>query len=265
MMSMFDTLSFHPDSSLRFATLYSGSSGNAVYIKSHSDEILIDEGKSTKCTEAALQAIGSSLSNISAIFVTHEHHDHTAGLPVTVGRYGIPVYLPALCADMLQPMATACPMEPLFTVTVGEITVRSFLTPHDSVMSVGYIVETPTARLGIATDMGFLCKEVVAELQGCDAAIVESNYDPDMLRYGTYPAALKARILSNRGHLANCDGALLAAVLAKTGTKRILLGHLSKENNTPKLAYAAAEDELARRGVSAELAVAERDCPTILL
>lgn len=253
------------DCSLRFATLYSGSSGNAVYVRFRTDEILIDEGRSTKQTEAALNALGTSLANISAIFVTHEHSDHTAGLSVSAKRFGVPVYLPAPCAQLLPPIPTARKTEPLFCETVGDITVHSFYTPHDAVMSVGYIVETPVCRFGIATDMGFLCREVAEALQGCDAALVEANYDPDLLRSGPYPLLLKERILSDRGHLSNGDGALLSAVLAGTGASRILLGHLSAENNTPRLAYDAASAALSRRDLHPLLAVAEKDRPTVLV
>lgn len=253
-------------SSLTFAALYSGSSGNCVYIRAGSDEILIDEGRNTKQTEEALSALGSSLRRIEAIFVTHEHTDHIAGLAVTAKKYGIPLYMTErslAVTPSLQPYATPMPIR--FSVTVGGITVESFPTPHDAAMSVGYTVKTSGARLGVATDMGFLCKEVAHTLAGCDAALIESNYDPEMLRLGPYPPALKERIASDRGHLPNESAALLAAVLAKEGASRIALGHLSEQNNTPRLAYAAAEAELARRDVRAALTVADRDRPTVIL
>ena len=251
---------------VRFATLASGSSGNCVYIRVGEDEILIDEGRSTKYTEEALARLGSSLERISAIFVTHEHSDHVAGLAVTAKKYGTPIYMTDGTLEALPGLLNVVtPMPHQYEMTVGALTIRSFPTPHDAAMSVGYVVEGGGHRFGVATDMGFLCKEGAGALYGCDAAVIESNYDPELLRTGPYPPALQARIASDRGHLPNDAGGLLAAVLAHGGAKKLMLGHLSAENNTPELAYRSAKEALDGRALSAELLVAERSVPTILI
>ena len=246
-----------------FYTLFSGSSGNAEFIRYGEDAILVDAGKSAKAIEQALTGLGSSLSKVKAIFVTHEHCDHVAGLAVIARKYRIPVHILAKTAyEMKELPCTAVLHENLFEVTVGSITVNAFYTPHDSICSVGYVITCGDHRFGIATDMGMIARNVVEALAGCDCAMIESNYDEEMLENGPYPPSLKARIASNRGHLSNENGALLAAILAHAGTGRIVLGHLSEENNDPDIALRKACEELAKRGLCADLAVASRHEPT---
>lgn len=246
-----------------FYTLFSGSSGNSEFIRCGEDAILVDAGKSAAAIERALVGLGSSLSKVKAIFVTHEHCDHVAGLPVIARKYGIPIHVLAKTAyEMKQLPCTAVLHEGLFEETVGSITVRAFYTPHDSICSLGYIITCGGHRFGIATDMGMIARNVVEALAGCDCAMIESNYDEEMLRNGSYPPLLKARIASDRGHLSNKNGALLAAILAHAGTRRIVLGHLSEENNDPDIALREACEELSRRGLCADLAVASRHEPT---
>ena len=251
---------------LIFATLFSGSSGNSVYISYGEDAILIDAGKSTKCIEQALSEIGEDARKLRAVFVTHEHTDHIAALPVLAKKYGIPVYINAVCADAMRELPPhAVLFDGTLDLSVGPFAVRSFFTPHDSAKALGYTVCAAGRKFGVATDMGMLAKSVVNELTGCDAALIETNYDEQMLREGPYTPPLKARIASERGHLSNESGALLAAVLAYTGTKSLLLGHLSAENNTPEKALTAVRAEFDKRGVSALVKVAQRDCPTLLI
>ena len=249
---------------LTFATLYSGSSGNAVYISYGEDALLIDAGKNAKCLKNAVNSIGGSLHHVRAVFVTHEHSDHISALPVLCRHYDIPVHAPAGCACEALPHTTVYHEEGI-DLQIGPFHVHSFYTPHDSACSVGYIVKVGEHRLGIATDMGMLAKSVVSELSGCTAALIECNYDEEMLKNGPYPPYLKARVGGTRGHLSNPDGALLAAVLAYTGATHILLGHLSKENNLPKKALEAVLAEFKKRGVQAQVQVAQRDEPTVLL
>ena len=248
-----------------FYTLFSGSSGNAEFIRCGEDAILVDAGKSAKAVEHALAGLGSSLSQVKAIFVTHEHCDHVAGLPVIARKYGIPIHvLSATAYEMKDLPCSAVLHDGLFEETVGAITISAFYTPHDSVRSVGYIITCGGHRFGIATDMGMIARNVVEALAGCDCAMIESNYDEEMLENGPYPPLLKARIASGRGHLSNKNGALLAAILAHAGTERIVLGHLSAENNDPEIALREAADELKRRGLCADLAVADWHEPTCI-
>lgn len=253
-------------SRLLFATLFSGSSGNAVYVACGEDAILIDAGKNNKCIELALSAIGEDPHKIRAVYVTHEHHDHISALQVFTKKYEVPVHLLRASAEVIDVLPhTAILHEGTFTDETGPFRVSAFYTPHDSACAVGYTVEAGGKKIGVATDMGMLTKNVVAELTSCDAALIESNYDPEMLRTGPYGPQLKARVGGKYGHLSNPDAALLAAVLAYSGTKDLLLGHLSAENNTPEKVMEAVEDEFTRRGVTANVKIAARDCPTVLL
>ena len=231
--------------SIRLYSLYSGSKGNAFLISTPDGAILIDAGRTAKKLTAALAEVGVSIDEIKAIFLTHEHNDHISALPVLLKRHPIPVHLPLACAYKLESEPSVAPClsthPPIHTETVHGITVTSFPTPHDSHGSVGYRIEIPTDegvfRLGYATDVGYVTREIEEGLSGCDAIVLESNHDPDMLANGPYPYDLKLRIASRRGHLSNPDCAEFASRLCQNGTKRILLAHLSEENNTPDLAF----------------------------
>lgn len=233
-------------SRLRIVSLYSGSTGNSFLISSTEGSILIDAGKNAKQLCAALAEVGVSPDEIKAIFVTHEHTDHIGALAVFLKKHPIPVHLPSGCAYKLSTAPSVAPhlcLHPLIhSECVANMTVTSFPTPHDSRASVGYRIEIPTGegkvfRIGYATDIGYVSAHVETGLWGCDAVILESNHDPDMLQTGPYPYELKLRIASRRGHLSNPDSALFAARLCAEGTKYLMLAHLSQENNTPDTAY----------------------------
>lgn len=251
---------------MRFLTLYSGSGGNAAYIETDTTAILIDAGKSAKKLCSSLLEIGSSISKIDAIFITHDHADHTSALETLTKKHKIPIHITERSAAVFSDARYSTVREnivchpPLFEVTVGDITVRSFMTSHDSLMSVGYRFDVSGVSLGLATDLGYVTDSVREGLFGCSAVILESNHDPEMLRTGPYPRFLKERILSKRGHLSNADSAVFAAELADRGTRSFLLAHLSAENNTP----ATAIDEFlsAVADPAVELAVADADAPT---
>lgn len=255
----------------RLVTLFSGSSGNCHYIRSENTEILIDAGVCARSIENALKEVGTSLLNISAIFVTHEHIDHTRGLEVIVKKYGIPVYMTELSAKALIKdekaalLATLCTRPPIFTETVGDITVRSFVTPHDSACCVGYRVEFPMGddvhKIGVATDIGHVEADLIDALYGVDECIIESNHDVSMLMMGSYPYMLKRRILSPNGHLSNEDCGKVLSILAQSGTHAFMLAHLSKENNYPPMVELAAKKALEKYpGI--KIAVASPNTPT---
>lgn len=252
-------------------SLYSGSEGNAFLIAKENGCILIDAGKSCKSLCAAIRACGHEPEEIRAIFVTHEHTDHIKALPVFLKKYPVEVHLPISCAYKLETEPSVAPYlrphPPIHTETVEGLTVSSFPTPHDSCGSVGYRLEIPTEegvlRLGYATDIGYISKEVEEHLLGCDAVVLESNHDTEMLRTGPYPYELKLRVGSKRGHLSNTDSATFAARLCESGTKSILLAHLSRENNTPDTAFDECYCCIAHQGV--RLAVASPDTVTELI
>lgn len=255
-------------------TLFSGSSGNCVYIKSADTELLIDAGVSARAIEKALREVGSSLDRITAIFVTHEHVDHTRGLEVISKKHHIPTHMtePSARALITDPHASLLGdlyLHPvLFSVRLGNTTVCSFATPHDSAASVGYTVSYTeengtTEKLGVATDIGHIDDSIVSSLIGADSVILEANHDVEMLLSGPYPYPLKRRILSDTGHLSNDTSAELAKLLAARGTKHFLLAHLSKENNYPPTAEAAVRAALEDfAGIT--VAAASPDTPTKL-
>ena len=251
---------------MRFLTLYSGSGGNCAYIETDTTAILIDAGKSARRLCTALTEIGSSISKIDAIFITHDHTDHTSALECITKKHKIPIHMTERSASVFSGERFSVLREnivchpPLFEVTVGDICVRSFPTSHDSLMSVGYRFDIGDTSLGLATDLGYVTDPVRNGLFGCDAVILESNHDVDMLKTGPYPRFLKERILSKRGHLSNPDSSIFAAELASKGTRSFLLAHLSAENNTP----AAALDEFlsAVADPAVTVLVADADVPT---
>ena len=248
-------------------TLYSGSSGNAVYVKTPDAEILIDAGVSARAVEKNLNAVGSSLANINAIFVTHEHSDHVKGLEVISKKHHIPTHMVSASARALIHDPKASLLNDLylhpsvFSVRLGRTAVTACPTPHDSAASVGYTVSYEDEKFGLATDIGHITSEVTEALSGADAVIIESNHDVDMLMMGPYPYPLKRRVLSDTGHLSNAKCAELARFLAENGTKHFVLAHLSKENNYPPTANIITREALSDfKGIT--LAVASPDTPT---
>ncbi len=249
----------------RYCTLYSGSTGNAAYLETPHARILIDAGKCTRTLIASLGAIGVDIDSVDAIFVTHEHTDHVAALEVFCKKHPIPVhmlYQSALRYSKNPPAALCACLriyrDAPFTATVGDVTVTAFPTPHDSRASVGYRFEFPSedglVRLGYATDIGYVTEDIRAGLSGCEAVVVESNHDVDMLMSGPYPYDLKLRIRSRRGHLSNRECADLCTELVGQGTTHFLLAHLSEENNIPDLAYDETYAPLAGLPVTLRIA-----------
>ncbi|MBQ9743916.1 MAG: MBL fold metallo-hydrolase [Clostridia bacterium] len=248
---------------MQIYTLFSGSSGNCVYIKDRGTELLIDAGKSAGAIEKSLTALNSSLSNIDAIFLTHEHADHTVGLEIISKKYRIPVHITAPSYDrMVSPTSSLCACawrrEVHYSTRIGSLTVTSFEIPHDSMQNVGYIIENEEGeKFGVATDMGHITEEILSYLSGCHYAIIESNHDTGMVKSGPYPYFLKQRILSDRGHLCNEECSRLAIFLAERGTRALTLAHLSRENNTPDKALSVTRQALDTAGFfSVELNVA---------
>ena len=258
----------------RFCTLYSGSGGNAAYLETPTARILIDAGKCARTLIGSLKHIGVEMDSIDAIFITHDHNDHVAALEVLAKKHPKPVHMlfkSALRYRATQPEAL-CKCFWLyekapFTAKVGEVTVTAFETPHDSRASVGFRFEFPdgekTVRVGSATDIGHVSEAIREGLTGCEAIVLESNHDVDMLMDGPYPYDLKLRIRGKRGHLSNRECADLAAELAGQGTTHFLLAHLSEENNHPDLAF--DETFSALTGYETTLHIASPNAITMLV
>ena len=238
--------------------LYSGSDGNAALFSTTSATVLIDAGRTAKALTAALSMLAVDPDSISAIFLTHEHRDHTAALDVFLKHHKIPVHTTKASAERLRQTAgdalLACLVEhpPLFTEQIGALTVTSFETSHDSACSVGYRLSLATGdavhHIGYATDLGAVTPTVERALFGCEAVVIEANHDEELLMTGPYPYDLKRRIASRHGHLSNRDCAALCARLAANGTRRVLLAHLSETNNEPSLALGEVGAALAGTG-----------------
>lgn len=228
-------------------TLFSGSSGNCIYLQKQNTRILVDVGGSMRHINETLKGLSTSLSEIDAIFITHEHSDHTKALPMLAKHLSIPIYcqrevakemyLSLLAKSSAEAAALAKrirTVEPGDEYAVGSLLITPFKTPHDSVDSQGFVVGD--RELGIATDLGHVSQNVRHFLTGCQSVILESNHDLEMLYNGPYPPYLKERVSSGNGHLNNAESAAFSADLLKHGCKNFTLFHLSEENNTPALA-----------------------------
>lgn len=238
----------------RAVPLFSGSRGNSYYIGTASEGILIDAGRSCKQIENAMEANGLKMSGISAVFVTHEHSDHCSALKVLAKKYNFTVYA---SAGTLRALETSGIIEPFTAsalieneVAIGNMLVQRVNTPHDAAESCCYRVVTSDGKSAlVATDMGVMTDEVRTAAEQSDFVVLESNHDLEMLKNGIYPYYLKQRILSSKGHLSNAACAAELAGLVRSGTLRLMLGHLSEQNNTPNLALATSVAELDKAGL----------------
>ena len=246
---------------MRLTTFASGSSGNCALLTMDGVHILIDAGISYRriCDNLALSGILPEA--LSAVLITHEHSDHIAGLQTLAKRCAAPICAPRTLAGELNRIVSGVAARLRVIPTgsaenVGALTVRCFPTSHDVSESVGWRVEG-SAVFALATDTGCVTPEIEQALTGADAVLLEANHDPDMLLAGPYPWPLKRRILSERGHLSNADCAALCARLAESGTRQFVLGHLSRENNSPARAFQTVSAALTGSGAMLCVAPAE--------
>ncbi|MBQ8696235.1 MAG: MBL fold metallo-hydrolase [Clostridia bacterium] len=241
-------------SNITVTPLFSGSSGNCTYIRGGNTRILIDAGVSARRIRQGLGYVGCTDGDIDALFITHEHRDHIAALPVLMKKCSAPVHMTEESYLGSGLCLSVCTHETVYTVQVGELTVRSFPLSHDSACCVGYTVEYDGHRVGFMTDTGYVTDEAVCLLCGCEQVVIECNHDRVMLRNGAYPYYLKERIAGRRGHLSNMDCADFCAFLAGRGTRDFYLAHLSRENNEPDIAYSAVMSRLAGTGAKVHIA-----------
>lgn len=239
-----------PFESLQFSILASGSSGNCTYVESMNSRIMIDAGLSGKRIEGLFSQIGRKVADIDAILVTHEHKDHIHGVGVLSRKYNIPIYANARTWSVMENMiGKIAPENKLFIepdklVTIGDIDVLSYNVSHDAIQPQFYAFEKAKKQFVMLTDTGYVSDRLRSQLKNASAYLIESNHEIEMLRYGAYPWSLKQRILGDKGHLSNEDGALAMVDLIGNNTKEIYLGHLSRDNNTKQLAMSSMEDIL---------------------
>lgn len=251
---------------LSLCTLFSGSSGNCVLISDGHTNLLVDCGVSGKRITAALEQLGVDPRSLDAVLVTHEHSDHTNSVGIMHRRFGIDIYANELTWRAVELVAGRYDERALHLFTgrfcIGDIEVQPFAIPHDAAQPVGYSFYAENKKITIATDIGHVSEELYDQIAGSDIALIEANHDVEMLKMGPYPYPLKRRILSDRGHLSNESAGELCARLAKGGTRKLLLGHLSQQNNLPEIAYQTVKNHLeqarAELGGDVSLEVAPR-------
>lgn len=256
---------------MKCCSLFSGSSGNSVFVSSADTKILIDAGKNGKQVGLALEKIGEEAKDLAGIFITHEHSDHIKAAGVLSRRFDLPVFAnektwESMAADLgkiaeknRQILTTGTPF------AFQDLLIKPLSTSHDAADPCAYSITDGKKRMCLATDTGILTPDLLAELPGSDIVYLESNHDIGMLEAGYYPYYLKQRIRGVSGHLSNDDASAFAARLAAGGTSCIVLSHLSSDNNNPVLAYQSAEyalkDEGAIAGKDVILEVARRNDP----
>jgi len=253
---------------MEIAFLGSGSSGNCAVIRAGRTAVLLDAGLSVRETARRLAVRGMTLDDVSALLLTHEHSDHVLAAADFARKRGLPVYASAGTARK-----SGLP-GPLFAdvrevgggdeLTIGgDLFVRVTRTPHDGEESVCYVfADGGGRRIGVATDLGHLSRDVMEALRGCEVIGLEANHDVDLLREGPYPAFLKRRILSDVGHLSNDDAAAGLRSIVSEKTRHVAALHVSRHNNTFALAERVFSSALAETGAAVPLSVARPDVAT---
>lgn len=237
---------------MRVCLLASGSKGNSLFIKCGSSRILIDAGLSGRELENRLARIGEDPAELDAILVTHEHRDHVTAVGPLARRYKLPVYVhPKTHAAMPSPGR----LDQLAEFEVGDrfclrdLEIAPFSITHDAAEPVGFLIDSPEGRIGVATDLGIATRLVADQLRQCRVLVLESNHDEEMLRDGPYPWHLKQRIRSNHGHLSNTAAGELLEGLLWNGMEAVFLAHLSETNNCPDIAHHSASTVLGQQNL----------------
>ena len=257
---------------LKFCSLYSSSTGNSLLVQSENTNIIVDAGVSGKKIIEALSSVDVCIESIQAIIVTHEHTDHTLSLATLSKKYNIPIYANDKTWSVLKQDKIASCNKKLFTpyesFEIGDLEILPFRIPHDAIDPCGFNISNNGTKISIATDLGYIDSKIFSHLKNSSFVLLESNYDPEVLKCCSYPFSLKQRISGPTGHLSNNSAGQVICELYNHGLKSAMLGHLSKESNFPELAYHTVADALQSNNISKDnlcLKVASRLEPSELL
>jgi phosphoribosyl 1,2-cyclic phosphodiesterase len=247
---------------LKIASIASGSNGNCYYLENKDEAILIDAGISAKQIVNRMANLGLSMSKVKGLFISHEHTDHVRGVDVLSRRFSLPVFMTRKTYSSYGKTITGSLLNffsPGNQVNIGKIVVSPFLKSHDAAEPCSFSVSSECWNVAVMTDIGLTCSNVISHIKDADAIFLESNYDDDMLKNGSYPLFLKARISSDKGHLSNTQAGLIALEHASPRLKHVFLSHISENNNTPELAFHTFNNLISpRKDLKPELSVASR-------
>lgn len=246
---------------MRVCLLASGSRGNSTLIETDGFRLLVDAGLSGVETERRLATLGLSGTDLHAILVTHEHHDHVGGIGPLARRYQLPVYIDHKTHAALPKIGK---IENLQLFSAGDrfvcqgLVIDSFSTTHDAVNPVGFVINSSEGRIGFVTDLGLPTRLVAEQLRDCRVLVIEANHDEQMLWEGPYPWALKQRIRSKHGHLSNLETGQLLEKIVWPGLEALMLAHLSEENNCPQLVATHFSQALAGHACRPQIIIGQQ-------
>ena len=253
-----------------FCSLYSGSSGNSLLVETENTKLLIDAGVSSKKIEMALTNLNIDPASINGILITHEHSDHVQGLGTFAKKYDLPVFVNQKTLDAMPKQKEKIAEKNIkkFKIEekfeIGDLQIKPFAIPHDAANPCGFNIFKGDQKISIATDIGHMTNGILKNLEDSIFVLLESNYDPEVLKFSRYPYQLKSRIAGPNGHLSNESAGKTISHLLGSGLEQAMLGHLSKESNFPELAYKTVIDEIISSSYnenSIKLSVASRDIP----
>lgn len=246
---------------MKFCSLYSGSSGNSMYIEGTYGKVLVDAGLSGIRITTALQSIGANPSDLSGILVTHDHSDHIKGIGILSRKFNLPLYMNEgtwnVAKDLIGPVRAENIrfVEPNNPFAIEDLWIHPFSLHHDAADPMGFTLSTEKRKVSIVTDTGMFDQVMFDSIRQSDLVVMESNHDVNMLMAGPYPYFLKKRVAGDRGHLSNESAAEVIIRLAQEGLKKVVLAHLSQENNFPLLALETTKNRLKEYGLEYEVAV----------
>lgn len=259
---------------LKFCSLYSGSTGNSLFIQNNNTKLLIDAGVSGKKIVEALDSINVKPEEIDAILVSHEHTDHIQSVGTFSKKFNTPVYANKNTWLKMDKEIKKINENNIFTFStskdfvVGDLVIHPFKTPHDAIESCGFNISDGKTKMSVATDLGHITPDIHNCLKGSKFILLESNYEPEVLRICSYPSLLKQRISGPNGHLSNNMAGETISTLIESGLSKVMLGHLSKESNFPEMAYATVLNELENKHFkkgTIDLSVASRFEPSKII